>query len=1034
MSASLLSACRNRLSPLYRAPEPDVLARLLPAARPTPEERPARTARARHLIGAVRDGARGGLIDRFLQQYRLDTDEGVALLSLAEAYLRVPDSATADDLIRDKLGGADWAAHKGRSDSALVNSATIGLVLTQALVRADTQAGVLKRLIARTSEPFVRAGVAAAMRVMGEQFVMGRTIEEALKRAAGNDHRPFRHSFDMLGESARTRADAGRYFEAYLAAITAVGDAADPAADIWARDTVSVKLSALHPRYETAQADRCVPELVDQVLQLAVAARDAGIGLTIDAEEADRLEMSLDIIAAVARSPRVAGWDGLGMAIQAYQKRASAVIDWADALAAATGRRLTTRLVKGAYWDAEIKRAQERGLSDYPVFTRKAATDVSYLACARAMLAKRHLYPAFATHNALTVASVLACAGDRRDFEFQRLHGMGPGLYDGLIAQGYAARIYAPVGGHRDLLAYLVRRLLENGANSSFVYQLADARVSEDELMKDPVESIEAAGRAPHPAIPAPRALFGGERANSAGLDLSDTPTVEALMAGMRAVWAHQPLAAPVIGGHTINGVQVPVRDPADTDRVVGYVIPATIADVGHAITLAAGAAPVWSARPVAERAACLDRLADLLERDQVALMAIAVREAGKSIPDALAEVREAVDFCRYYAAQARRQFVPLPLPGPTGERNELHLAGRGVFACVSPWNFPLAIFLGQVTAALVAGNAVVAKPAPQTPLIAAHAARLILEAGVPADVFHLLPGGPEVGQALTADPRVMGVAFTGSTATARRIARTLLEDESRPIVPLIAETGGLNAMIVDSTALPEQVVADVIVSAFQSAGQRCSALRLLCLQEDVAPRILDMLAGAVAELRLGDPGMLSTDVGPVIDAAARARIEAHVERFADRRLFGLTPGEDAARGHFVGPVALRLDSVEQLGEEIFGPVLHVVTWKAGELESLVARINARGYGLTMGLHSRLASVAETVRRSAHVGNLYVNRSMIGAVVGVQPFGGEGLSGTGPKAGGPHYLLRFATERTVSTDTTSAGGNASLLTLREEAA
>lgn len=1022
-------AARARLPPLYRRAEPQRLAQLVPAARLDPPVRARVRATAGALLAELRDPARGGWIDRFLQQYPLNTDEGVALLALAEAYLRVPDATTADALIRDKLADGDWAAHRGASDSFLVNRATFGLAMTKALIADAGEAGAIRRAVARLGEPAIRQGVGIAMKIMGEQFVLGRDIGEALRRARDGGNAAFRYSFDMLGEAARTRADALRYFEAYQAAIRAVGAAAHADRDLLARDSVSVKLSALHSRYEVFHARRAVPELAAMLLELARAARDQGIGLTIDAEESERLEMSLDIIAAVAADPSLAGWDGLGMAVQAYQRRASAVIDWAEALAASTRRRLTVRLVKGAYWDSEIKRAQERGLADFPVFTRKAATDVSYLACARAMLGAPHLYPAFATHNALTVATILEWAGESRDFEFQRLHGMGVGLYERLMAErGVAARVYAPVGGHRELLAYLVRRLLENGANTSFVHQIADRDTSDDELLADPVEAIEALGLTPNPGILMPAQLFGARR-NSAGLDLSDAATLTGLLEAMRRTWATPQRAAPLIGGVERAGDARPVRDPADSSRLVGEVVEATPADVAAAVTRAAAAQPAWNAQPVEVRAACLERMADLLEADREAFMALALREAGKSIADALAEVREAVDFCRYYAQQAREHFAPLPLPGPTGERNELSLAGRGVFACISPWNFPLAIFLGQVAAALAAGNAVVAKPAPQTPLIAARALRLLLLSGVPPDVIHLVPGGPEVGQALVADARVAGVAFTGSTATARRIARTLLEDESRPLVPLIAETGGLNAMFVDSTALPEQVVADVIVSAFQSAGQRCSALRLLVLQEEIAGRVLEMLKGAMVELVVGDPAEPDSDLGPVIDAESRTRLLAHIEAHREAVIAQAPLPPEAARGHYVPPTVIRLRAIEELKREVFGPVLHVATWPAGALEDAVARVNASGYGLTMGLHSRSEETMERLRAVAKAGNLYVNRSMIGAVVGSQPFGGEGLSGTGPKAGGPHYLLRFATERTLSVDTTSAGGNASLLSL-----
>jgi RHH-type transcriptional regulator, proline utilization regulon repressor / proline dehydrogenase / delta 1-pyrroline-5-carboxylate dehydrogenase len=1013
-----LQGARLGMPGLYRAPEPEVLAGLLPAATVSAAERERITQRARTILADIRAAQSTGWVNRFLQEYRLNTEEGVALLALAEAFLRVPDPQTADLLIKDKLGGADWSAHAGQSDSLLVNSATFGLVLTRALIADTDEAGALKRLVARTGEPFVRAGVAAAMRMMGQVFVMGRGIEEAMRRAANDEG--FTASFDMLGEAARTRADADRYFASYEAAIEAVATS-----KLGRGHTISVKLSALHPRYETAQADACVPQLIEMSRALANKAARANVGLAIDAEEADRLMMSLDIIEGVARDPALKGWDGLGMAIQAYGKRARSVVAWANALGQATSRRMIVRLVKGAYWDTEIKRAQVEGLSGYPVFTRKAATDVSYLACARDMLGGANLFPAFASHNALTVATILQWVGVRRDFEFQRLHGMGEGLYERLVRdEGYACRTYAPVGGHRELLAYLVRRLLENGANSSFVHQLADPNVSEDDLLADPAEAISKVGGIGHPSIPAPSDIFPGRR-NSDGIDLQDAALLQNLACEVSTA-PNTLIAAPLVGGARSQGESKPVHAPASADRVVGHVIEASAAEASRAVDLAHAAAHGWNATPVEDRAHCLERLADLLEDNRTELMALCVNEAGKTYADALAEVREAVDFCRYYAVQARADFSAIRLPGPTGELNEIVLAGRGVFACISPWNFPLAIFLGQVTAALVAGNCVVAKPAPQTPLIAYRAVQLSHEAGVPTHVLHLVPGGPEIGRALTSDPRIAGVAFTGSTATARAIARSMLEGDNRPIAPLIAETGGLNAMIVDSTALPEQVVADVITSAFRSAGQRCSALRLLVLQEEIAERVLDMLKGAMDELILGDPRDSRTDVGPVIDAAARDKLETYRQAMKSRWLHALAAPTE---GLFVPPTLIRLDRIEDLTQEWFGPILHVTTWKAGDLSDTIARINASHYGLTMGLHTRIATRADDVRALAKVGNLYVNRSMIGAVVGSQPFGGEGLSGTGPKAGGPRYLARFAVERTVSIDTTSAGGNASLLSL-----
>jgi RHH-type proline utilization regulon transcriptional repressor/proline dehydrogenase/delta 1-pyrroline-5-carboxylate dehydrogenase len=1028
LAAAPLVVARNAIAPLYRRPESETLAALAQTARLSPDERTRVRAEAGRLLAALRAPGRAGWVDRFLQEYSLSSEEGTALLGLAEAYLRVPDPGTADALIRDKLALGDWRAHLGAADSVLVNSATLGLIIAQSMTETSSGATV-RGLVGRLGEPAIRAAVGNAMQMMGEAFVLGRDIREALKRADRGANRAFRYSFDMLGEGARTAPDAAAYLESYRQAIRAIGAEAGTG-DVFIRDSISVKLSALHPRYEPLQAGRAVPKLTAALIELARLARDQGIGLTVDAEEAERLEMSLSIIEGAARDPGLAGWDGLGMAVQAYQRRAPAVVGWADALASATSRRIMVRLVKGAYWDTEIKRAQERGLSDYPVFTRKSGTDVSYMACARALLEAEGLYPAFATHNALTVATVMEWAGPRRDFEFQRLHGMGEGLYDGLMKQeGVAVRVYAPVGGYRDLLAYLVRRLLENGANTSFVHQIGAAGVSDDDLLADPVGEAEAAGFTPHPAIALPADLYGKERRNSAGLDLSDERVVADTLTSMGRTWSGRPQAAPLIGGREQRGEAKPVTSPADHRVIAGEVVETSVAEVTRAVDVAAGAQPSWNARGPEERAAILERLADLLERDRAALMALAVREAGKSLGDAIGEVREATDFCRYYAVEARRQLGRQRLPGPTGELNELALAGRGVFACVSPWNFPLAIFLGQVTAALAAGNTVVAKPAPQTPLIAAHAVRLAFEAGVPGEALHLVPGGAEVGAALVADPRVAGVAFTGSTASARRIAHTLLEDERRPLVPLIAETGGLNAMLVDSTALPEQVVQDVITSAFLTAGQRCSALRLLCLHEDVAPQILEMLKGAMDELVIGDPADPATDVGPVIDEAARGRIEDWVEAHIDAVLHRLALPPAAAHGTFVPPTLLHVDRVADLDREIFGPVLHVTTFEAGAMEATVDEVMASGYGLTLGVHTRIGSAADAVRARARVGNLYVNRSMIGAVVGVQPFGGEGLSGTGPKAGGPHYLPRFCVERTWTVDTTSAGGNASLLSL-----
>ena len=991
MTTDALSAARKSMAKLHRAPEPEVLKPLIERAASDSATHYRVMGEASGLLADLRAAQNKGWVNQFLQEYQLSSSEGVALLSLAEAFLRVPDPETADFLIADKLGEADWRSHTGKSNSRLVNSATWGLVVGRALV-GEGNSGPLRRLIARAGEPFVRQGVGAAMRMMGEIFVMGRTIDEALKRMRKPENRGFTASFDMLGEAARTQADAERYFDAYTKAIDAVGR------DAAAGHSISVKLSALNARYEVAQYDQCVPALTEMLEALAVQAAGRGIALTVDAEEQDRLEMSLDIIAAVAGLPSLKGWDGFGMAVQAYGKRARPVIAWADGL----DRVMNVRLVKGAYWDTEIKLAQVEGLDNYPLFTRKAATDVSYLACARDMLDAKNIRPAFASHNALTVATIVEWAGNSRDFEFQRLHGMGDGLYERLVREhGYRTRIYAPVGGHKDLLAYLVRRLLENGANSSFVHQLANDRLSDEDLLADPVEKVKAVGGTRHPSIPLPKDLFQPERRNSAGLDLQDRVV---LAKARKAVNTPHPLMAE------------------------GAMAAYEAVNVTEAIDRADAAFPKWTARAVDERAGMLEKLGDLLETHRDELMALCIQEAYKSIPDALAEVREAVDFCRYYAARARADLQSVELPGPTGERNMMHLDGRGVWATIAPWNFPLAIFLGQTAAALVTGNTVIAKPAPQTPRIAARAVELAHAAGVPKDVLILVPGGPEVGAAITADRRIQGVAFTGSTGTARRIAHSLLADEERAILPLIAETGGINAMIVDSTALPEQVVADVIASSFRSAGQRCSALRLLLIQEDVAEGVIDMLKGAMDLLTVGDPGDPATDVGPVIDQAAYDKLMSHRDAVHDRWL-KTVPVPD--HGLFVPPTLIEIDSIEDLKQEWFGPLLHVTTWPAGKLIETIKRINDKGFGLTMGLHSRIARAADITEAHAHVGNLYVNRSMIGAVVGSQPFGGERLSGTGPKAGGPHYLFRFVAERAVSIDTTSTGGNASLLSLDE---
>ena len=976
---------------------------------------------ARQLVEHVRARAKGG-IDAFLREYGLSTQEGVMLMCIAEALLRIPDDDTQEALIRDKLSAANWDAHLGRSGSVFVNASTWALMLTGRVVRLRGIEGlspgaVLRRLVARVGEPVIREAVNQAMKIMGRQFVMGRSIDEALERAKAFERKGYRYSYDMLGEAARTMDDADRFFESYRSAIAAIGRVSG-GRGIVDGPGISVKLSALHPRYELWQERRVLDELLPRMHALAVEAARLDIGLNIDAEEAARLDISLDVIEAISGSDDLKHWDGFGVVVQAYQKRAPYVIDWLADMARRHRRRLMVRLVKGAYWDAEIKLSQELALEGYPVYTRKMNTDVAYLACARKLLADRDVFfPQFATHNAHSIASVLEYAGDRRGFEFQRLHGMGEELYEAVVEDpkiGMPCRIYAPVGEHEDLLAYLVRRLLENGANSSFVNRIQDESLPVQEIIADPIAQVRGLSYIPHPQIPQPRDLYGEGRVNFAGVDLYDRSRLRSLAEAMAAAEHEDWTSGPIVAGEQRGRDAREVSSPADRGRVVGRVSEATAEDVEQALAAASAAARGWAATSAAERAAALRRIAERMEEETPRLMAIAVREAGKTLNDALAEVREAVDFCRYYALRAEQDCgQPLRLRVPRDLGRDGRLEGGGVFCCISPWNFPLAIFTGQITAALAAGNAVVAKPAEQTPLMAAAAVRLMHQAGIPPAVLHLLPGdGARVGGALVADPRVTGVCFTGSTEVAQVINRTLARRDG-PIYPLIAETGGQNAMIVDSSALPEQVTRDVVMSAFQSAGQRCSALRVLFLQEDVADRMLAMIKGAMEELTVGDPALVDTDVGPAIDEEARAQLEAHIRRMRGeaRLLKQVKPGPRSGDGTFVGPVAFELDSLSRLSREVFGPVLHVIRFKADEIGEVVEAINATGYGLTHGIHTRVDETRDFILSRIHAGNTYVNRNQIGAVVGVQPFGGEGLSGTGPKAGGPHYLPRFANER-----------------------
>ncbi|MEA2792622.1 MAG: RHH-type transcriptional regulator, proline utilization regulon repressor / proline dehydrogenase [Bradyrhizobium sp.] len=1015
------------------APDDDVIAaRLLESAGLSAEQDARIDRTATRLIAAIRasDDRLGGVED-MLREFALSTKEGLALMVLAEALLRVPDARTADQFIEDKLGQGDFVHHETKSSAFLVNASAWALGMSARVIQpGETPDGTIGRLAKRLGVPAVRAATRQAMRLMGSHFVLGETIESALARAQPHSAGTARYSFDMLGEGARTAADAERYFNSYASAIEAIGRAADekPLPD---RPGISVKLSALHPRFEAPNHRRVMTELVPRLIDLARRAKAYDLNFTVDAEEADRLELSLDVIAAALSDASLKGWDGFGLAIQAYQKRAEAVIGYIDDLAKRLSRRMMVRLVKGAYWDSEIKRAQERGLDDYPVFTRKAMTDLNYIACARKLLALRpRLFPQFATHNALTVATVLELAEGESGFEFQRLHGMGEALYAQLNRDrpDLAYRTYAPVGSHRDLLAYLVRRLLENGANSSFVAVAADDTVPVATLLRRPADIIGAADNARHPNIRTPRDLYRPQRQNSRGIEFGERAALDGLLSAVAAETADV-AAAPLINGRARAGVARQLVSPIDQTTIVGSVTEATPEQANEAVAAAREGFSTWSRTPAEIRAKILQQAADLLERRRAHFVALLQREGGKTLDDAVSEVREAVDFCRYYAAQGRKLFGEgETMPGPTGESNMLQLRGRGVFVAISPWNFPLAIFTGQVTAALMAGNAVLAKPAEQTPLIAAEAIRLLHEAGVPPSALHLIPGNGSVGAALTAHADIAGVVFTGSTEVARSINRTLAAKDG-PIVPLIAETGGINAMIADATALPEQVADDVVTSAFRSAGQRCSALRLLFVQDDVADRIIEMISGAARELGIGDPRDLATHIGPVIDTDAKQRLEAHIARMkkeARVHFAGIAPG-----GNFVAPHIFELSDADQLTEEVFGPVLHVVRYRADQLDRVLRAIERSGYGLTLGIHSRIDDTVEAVIDRLSVGNVYVNRNMIGAVVGVQPFGGHGLSGTGPKAGGPHYLARFATEQTVTINTAAAGGNAALMSDRE---
>ncbi|WP_031550206.1 bifunctional proline dehydrogenase/L-glutamate gamma-semialdehyde dehydrogenase PutA [Parvularcula oceani] len=1003
---------------------------------------PALEARIRKRAGGyverIRKAPKGAGLEEFMQEYALSTKEGLALMVLAEALLRVPDPATQDRLIEDKLGAGDWDAPDG-DEGWLLMAASWGIGLSARIVTpGETPGGVLRGMVRRLGSPVVRQGTRQAMNFMGHNFVLGETIEDALKRAAKQEKKGYRYSYDMLGEAARTEADAIRYCKAYASAIEAIGNRADKIGrDMPDRSGISVKLSAIHPRYFLKNRKDVMENLVPRLTTLALAAKEHDLGFTVDAEEADRLEISLDVFAKVASDERLAGWDGFGLAVQAYQKRAPQVIDYVEDVARRLDRRFKVRLVKGAYWDTEIKRAQERGLESFPVFTRKVATDLCYHDCARKLLdAREHLYPQFATHNALTMATLIELGGEGPDagYEFQRLHGMGEVLHDNELKDSHVpVRIYAPVGGYKELLAYLVRRLLENAANSSFVAQVADPRVSDDDLLSQPADElkglIEAGEPVRHPLIRMPLKLYP-LRPNSPGAELGYRPDLEGLMQAVAGYGVPSAPIASIVNGKDAGGETVkPSLNPV-TGEPAGQWREATKETVHDAVTAARDAFPAWDRRGPEARAEILRRYADILEANRDRLLGVLAREAGKTVDDGIAEVREAADFCRFYANGAEDLMAPRELPGPVGETNTLYLEGRGVFACIAPWNFPLAIFVGQAVAAMAAGCTVVTKPAEQTPLTARMAVELMAEAGVPSGVCNLLLGGGEVGAAMVSDERINGVAFTGSTGTAKAINRTLAEREGG-ILPLIAETGGINAMIVDSTALPEQVADDVVSSAFRSAGQRCSALRVLYLQEDVADLMTEMIIGAAKLLELGDPGDPNTDVGPVIDEEARGRLARHWEDVSSRGKV-LYEGKAPEGGTFFAPRIVQMDDLRAVDQEAFGPILHIVRYKSNQIDDVLDAIGSTGYGLTFGLHTRLDERIERIVHRAPAGNVYVNRNTVGAVVGVQPFGGRGLSGTGPKAGGPLYLTRFCEERTVTINTTAAGGNASLIAMSGE--
>lgn len=1035
-------ALRVQMNAAYRMDETLCVTALLEKLHFEPEKRNLVAQLAKQLVTKVREGeAERSGIEMLMMHYDLSTEEGIMLMCLAEALLRIPDKETEDLLIRDKLTSVDWEKHLGQSESSFVNMATWGLALGGKILKKPEQAKnyfwkLWGNLVAKSSEPVIRQAVREAIKVLSEHFVLGRTIDEALKHSQPMLEKNYAFSYDMLGEVARTEKDAERYFAAYNQAIIAIGNS-HAGKNLFHGPNISVKLSALHPRYEANKREETVPFLVEKLKSLALQAKNSGVSLTVDAEEADRLNLSLDIFKEVFTDPLFQAWEGLGLAVQAYQKRAYPLITWLIDLARKHRKRIQVRLVKGAYWDSEIKMSQVGGYTSYPVFTRKVSTDISYLACAKQLLAAQDaIYPQFATHNPYSVAAILSMMDDtsKYDFEFQSLQGMGRSLHDVLVSHfQVGCRIYAPVGSHEDLLPYLVRRLLENGANSSFVHKVADKNTPIEILIANPIEQLKSYAQIPNPKIPLPKNIFGNDRINSSGIDWSDDESLKNLSKAMEAALNEERFAAPfnrdLVEQQNIKNI----LNPTDHRDIVGKYVEATAEDVESALQRAKKAYESWDALGFAARAHILNKMGDLLEKHGPELIAIAVREAGKTVPNAWSEIREATDFCRYYAHLASTKLIPQELKGYTGESNSLRMHGRGVMVCISPWNFPIAIFTGQVAASLVSGNAVIAKPAQQTPLVAARIVEVFYAAGVPKEVLQLLPGrGSVVGNALMKDPRIDGVLFTGSTETAKLIQQNLAQLPGN-IVQFIAETGGINAMIADSSALPEQLVGDILTSAFDSAGQRCSALRVLCVQEETADKVIEMLKGAMAEMTIGNPLLLSSDVGPVIDKSAFDMLLAHQEKMMKeaKLIYRVELPPETQYGTFIAPQAYELPGFHLIKKEVFGPILHVIRYQQKDLAQVIDNINALGYGLTFGVHSRIEKTIDFIQSRIKAGNIYVNRNMIGAVVGVQPFGGHRLSGTGPKAGGPHYLSRLCTESTLTINTVAMGGNASLMTMED---